>query len=192
MSNTALKTRIRAMILKRLRRIEPDERDRSSRYLRERLLALEEYRAAKRVALYISKPTEPDMTPIILEALEAGKKVAAPRIVGADMEFRYIESISGLIENQRYKILEPAPESATATIDELDLIVTPALAFSRSGDRLGRGGGYYDRALREYKGLTVGLAYRAQIFENLPRDPWDVPVTELIYPERRSRGDRSG
>ena len=65
-------------------------------------------------------------------------------------------------------------------IDHIDLLFVPGIAFSDAGDRLGFGGGYYDRTLRAFSGISVGLAYPFQMHETLNVEAWDVPVDRML------------
>ena len=86
----------------------------------------------------------------------------------------------------RYKILEPVNIHTVYPANELDLVITPLIAFDDEGHRLGTGGGYYDRTfafLRELmprKPLLFGLAYAAQEAANIPSDSWDITLDGVI------------
>lgn len=77
-------------------------------------------------------------------------------------------------------ILEPAPHLTPVNPEKLDLILVPGLAFDRSGRRVGRGKGCYDRWLRGFGGTRVGLAYEFQILDQVPAGPQDEPVHYLV------------
>ncbi|MDH3982024.1 MAG: 5-formyltetrahydrofolate cyclo-ligase, partial [Kiritimatiellaceae bacterium] len=65
-------------------------------------------------------------------------------------------------------------------LDEIDLIAVPGVAFDLTRNRLGRGGGYYDRILEDFGGTSVAVAFGFQILEEIPVDPHDEPVDILI------------
>ncbi|MDP4171615.1 MAG: 5-formyltetrahydrofolate cyclo-ligase, partial [Bacillota bacterium] len=67
---------------------------------------------------------------------------------------------------------------------QIDLQIVPGLAFDTAGFRLGFGGGYYDRYLKEFTGVTLSLAFVPQIIGNLPIEPHDIPVSKIITNER--------
>lgn len=90
------------------------------------------------------------------------------------------------LRTSRYGIPEPATETEWAP-DELDVVILPLVAFNRDGDRLGMGGGYYDRAFaflherpRGEKPLLVGAAYAFQEVPGLSSEPWDVPLDHIV------------
>ena len=66
--------------------------------------------------------------------------------------------------------------------EEIDLIIVPARAFTASGERLGRGGGFYDKymSLNGFRAHKTGIAFRCQIFDSLPTDPHDIKVDEVV------------
>jgi 5-formyltetrahydrofolate cyclo-ligase len=93
------------------------------------------------------------------------------------------------LESGRFGILEPKQNIRNnpqrhVTPEQLDVVVVPGLAFDRSGNRLGRGKGYYDRFLSLFpsktKTLLIGLAFECQIVEQIPVETWDCPVSIII------------
>ena len=88
------------------------------------------------------------------------------------------------------KILEPQDKAKKILAEDLDLVITPLLAFDAKGHRLGTGGGYYDRSFAflysnmKKKPLMIGLAYSFQAAECLPTDPWDIALDGVITEEK--------
>lgn len=80
-----------------------------------------------------------------------------------------------------YGIREPATDRPVAAAD-LAAVLVPGLAFSRSGHRVGFGGGFYDRFLATLPAetLTIGIAFDEQLVDHVPVDPWDVPLTHVV------------
>lgn len=116
-----------------------------------------------------------------------------PKINGENLDF-FMNPGSWL--KGKFGIDEPNPEaSEKVSVHTLDGYLIPGLAFDRRGTRLGRGWGYFDRALESFKGLRVGVSYEALVFEEtLPRESFDVPV-DVVITERgilfiNSKGDR--
>jgi len=146
-------------------------------------LKLVEYRSARAVALYSPVQNEVDTSAILSDALKLGKKVFYPKLSLTGITgFARIRSVAELVAG-RYGILEPVGSEVLALADGDGLIVfIPGLLFDRQGNRLGRGGGWYDRALTGlgHRGFFVGLAYECQLVENLPAESWDQRVHWLI------------
>jgi 5-formyltetrahydrofolate cyclo-ligase len=128
--------------------------------------------------LFLSIKNEIDSAPLLTAALEAGKKVFAPRIEGENLVFYRAASPSGPWQEGPLGIREPAPTEALAPADFPALIIVPGLAFDRRGNRLGRGRGYYDRFLTALAngGLVfkaAGLCMEAQLLPEIPMDSRD-------------------
>lgn len=84
-----------------------------------------------------------------------------------------------------FAIEQPPADADAIAVADLDTVLLPLLAFDRHGTRLGSGAGYYDRALtghgpRAPRPRLIGIAYAAQQFERLPREPWDVPLDAVL------------
>jgi 5-formyltetrahydrofolate cyclo-ligase len=120
---------------------------------------------------------------MIKHAQQMGKKVAVPVIRGED------KLIASLLKNSDnalspgpYGILQPR-ESRELSLEEIDLVIVPGVAFDKKGNRLGRGRGYYDRFLKDLtlRGIpSVGIAFDFQVVDNIPTLPHDLPVAKLI------------
>lgn len=146
----------------------------------------DDWKQAKTIALTVSRFPEVETAPLIAAALAENKKVALPRINMKErtMAFFYITSTAELVEN-KYGLFEPKPEeSCLALPDELELIVVPGVAFTKTGKRLGLGGGFYDRFLPSCTGLTVALCFHEQLFSDLPTEPHDFMIDQIITDDR--------
>lgn len=160
-------------------------RKEKSRVIREKLLASEEFRKSRTVMTYVSLPAEVDTFHFNEEALKRGKRVAVPYLGTADQEIlaSEITSMDSLVKGP-FGIFEPKDGcKKRIPLEEIDLIVVPAIAFDRNNMRLGRGKGYYDRFLSKpdlSSAKTIGIAYRFQITDPLPQDPHDRPVHRVF------------
>lgn len=160
----------------RLAALTPQQFARAGAEIAQALLARPDWQQADRVFCFVSLPREPDTAPILQAALDSGKMLCVPRMLGGGrMEAVRISSLS-LLRPNRLGIREPA-EGEVLTPEQLGpraLAVVPCLAVSRDGVRLGRGGGYYDRFLAGFAGQAVLVCPRALVFDALPADPWDA------------------
>ena len=133
--------------------------------------------------LYYGVGQEVATAGLIQTLLDQGKTVCLPKCLPEyQMEARAITSLEDLVPDQ-YDI--PAPKDGCPVVarEELDLILVPGLCFDSRGSRLGQGGGYYDRYLEDYEGVTIGLC-REDFFQvNLPREPLDAWVRFVLTEE---------
>lgn len=146
-----------------------------------RFLCTREYMDAKTVLTYVSRDWEIDTIRIIHACFANKKKVAVPKCEGEGvMNFYLINSMDDLKEGYA-GILEPDTEVCKALEDFLDSVcIVPGLSFDPEGYRLGFGGGYYDRFLSAYTGVSAGLCYGSFIKWELPRESFDKAVTLLV------------
>ena len=167
-----------------------EERARVGKLLCERLIASEAFRNARTVLCYAPVRGELDVLPIARQALALGKRVALPisNVDTLTLSFRAITTLDDLVEGA-YRIPEPPKDAPLITnLSELSektdtLCIVPALAFDRSGYRLGYGKGYYDRFLADFGGSSVGLCARPFLVDRLVRDPRDQAVDVLLTDE---------
>ena len=149
-----------------------------SERIRHHLLIWPVFESARSVMAYVSTGSEVDTAKLLDEVLSAGKRLFLPRCHDHGvMETAEISDLSRLVPG-RFLIPEPAPSLKAAQKQEIDLILVPGLFFDAAGVRLGRGGGYYDRFLRDYRGITCGLAFSIQIAGLTPK-AHDVNVQAL-------------
>ena len=154
-----------------------------SRSIQSRAMEFSYYRAARAVGLYSPVQNEVDTSAILQHALTSNKQVFYPKsTLAGPASLARINAVAELVVG-RHGILEPAGVDfiTPADVDGLVLFI-PGLLFDRRGNRLGRGGGWYDRLMSNLgnKGIFVGLAYDSQLVENLPVESWDRRVHFII------------
>ncbi|NLC53125.1 MAG: 5-formyltetrahydrofolate cyclo-ligase [Firmicutes bacterium] len=137
------------------------------------------------VAAYSSFGHEVVTQPLLAGLLKAGFTLALPVVdqQNRKMEFRRVDRLETLTPGV-YGILEPR-NGQLCCPEEIELFFIPGLAFDRQGNRLGRGGGYYDRYLSMIKpsAVKIGLAFQIQIAAALPVDPHDIKVDAVLTEE---------
>ena len=140
----------------------------------------EAYRTAKTIYGYLPYNQEVRTVPMLAQALRDGKKVAVPKIYGDTMKFLYLDDLS-LVEKNEMGIPEPIADEPVAE-DKTALVLMPGLAFTKDGDRMGYGGGFYDRFLAEEPDHpTLALCYEFQIVDSLPTEEFDIPVDTVLW-----------
>ena len=140
------------------------------------------YRDCRVLLCYVSTAGEVNTRTIIEQALGDGKRVAVPYCVDGtrDMYFYLIGSLDEL-RPRTFGVLEPVPEESKKLIDfSGSLCIVPGLCFDRAGYRLGYGGGYYDRFLNKYEGVSIGVCHHQFLRSYLIHGRYDVPCCYII------------
>lgn len=183
---------IRALIRQRRNQLDSDTQYQAALDLTARFSQLPELASAQHIALYLSADGELDTKPLIEWLWELGKNLYLPVIhpfSKGQLLFLHYHPHTELIYN-RYGILEPRLDKRhIIPVAELDLICTPLVAFDSSGQRLGMGGGYYDRTLASWfnsgtGAKPIGIAHDCQHVESLPSEEWDVPLAKIVTPSQ--------
>ena len=179
-TTTAEKARLRRQALDWLTTLSCEARTAGDETLFHRFLTLPQVESVRTVLLYHGMDTEPDTVRLLSPLWDMGKQVCLPRCLpGNQMEARLVQRDSTLIRHP-YGMLEPGPACSLIPPDQIDLVLVPGLAFDRSGGRLGRGGGYYDRWLAGFSGITAALCRDGLLMEAIPRLPHDLGVDLVI------------
>lgn len=141
------------------------------------------YKNARNIFIYISFSNEINTINIIKKALEDKKDVFIPKIYKVDRSMKAIKlnSFDDLKKNSM-GILEPIDDSKYIEKENIDLIVVPGVVFDKDCNRIGYGGGYYDRYLKDiaYKNNKVVLAYDLQIIDKIESEEHDIKVDYII------------
>jgi len=178
-----MKSRLRKKVAAALSAIPAVEAAKRSDGACERAAGLEEFAAAAAVMIYLPIAAELDPTAIAHAAWAAGKTVLVPKVDWAKrrMDAVVLHSLDEPMFSDRHGLRHPAA-GATWPIEKIDLIFAPAMAYDRSGHRLGRGGGFYDRFLARdgLKATICGLGFSEQLLEAAPHGKHDVPVDIVV------------
>jgi 5-formyltetrahydrofolate cyclo-ligase len=181
-----LKKILRERILTLLRNQKEEERLIKSRVIKDRLFQTQAFQRAETVLFYASFDGEVETFEMMKEAQELGKIIGLPSISRKNKKILPIAtaSLETGLEVGLYGIKQPKFNQAeTLKGDSLDMVVVPGVAFDRKNNRLGRGGGYYDRFLGSLPAHipTIGLAFDFQIVDALPsQEDYDIPVFQVL------------
>lgn len=175
----------------RRRDLPTPERIRSARGLASVLSNTLRLRGARRIACYLSNDGEIDTGPAIRLLRRGGGRIWLPALHGRALWFLPYDDNTRLSRN-RFGIPEPdVPAGRRCPARDLDVVLLPLVAFDGNGNRLGMGGGFYDRTfayLRNRKAwrkpTLIGVAYEFQRLDALPTRPWDIPL-DGVATERR-------
>ncbi|NKZ06558.1 5-formyltetrahydrofolate cyclo-ligase [Actinomadura latina] len=185
MHDIVSKTDLRAEMLGRRAAMPPEARSGAARPIRDALLTAPEVEMAGTIAAYVSIGDEPDTRSLLFALWKRGTYVLLPRILpDGDLDWASYEGPDSLVPGPR-GCLEPSePPRGPGAVAGADVVLTPAVAVDRTGVRLGRGGGSYDRALARVGPaiLTVALLYDGELVETLPAEPHDQRVRAAVTP----------
>ena len=165
------------------RRATLDEGDQAaaSMAVMARLAAAPVLRDASLVSGYRAVRGELDIDAALLLLRERGATITVPRVVGEDLVFTVWDpTVEGVVG--AFGIPEPTPGPAFP-LRAHDVVLLPVVAFDGRGNRLGQGGGYYDRALGalgQQRPLVVGVAHTFQEVESVPTEPWDIRLDAIV------------
>ncbi len=189
-----MKKALRTEMLAILEAIPPQVAAAKSRRACQALIGLEEFRSAKTVMIYLSIPHEVDTSTLALTAWQNGKTIVVPKVLWGKR--RMIPVVCRSLSDRdlspgRFGIREPLKVEPWP-LEEIQLVVTPALAFDRRGHRLGRGGGFYDRFLASpnLRAVACGLGFAEQVIDAVPVGSEDHSLDILVTDEEVLRFKR--
>ncbi len=182
--------KIRQQLRQQRRALSSEQQDAASEDLAGNIQRLHVFQTSRRVACYLPNDGEIDPGLIIERILGQRKKCYLPvlsRINGNKLLFAPVTYKSEMGIN-RFGIPEPIVRLRDlVSARELDLVLLPLVAFDQAGNRIGMGGGYYDRSLqfmryrhRWYKPYIVGIAHEIQKLDHIDSNPWDIPMHAIV------------
>lgn len=177
------KVELRQQLQGTLAGIPDEQRSEMSKKICQNLIATEEFQRASVVMCFLSLPTEVDTTPIILHAWQQGKTVVVPKVSWQQRHMIPIEinSLEIGLATGTFGLKNPTAGVPTP-FEEIDLVVAPGIGFAENGDRLGRGGGYYDHffASDRLKAVKCGIAFSEQILDAVPTEAHDQQLDLIV------------
>jgi 5-formyltetrahydrofolate cyclo-ligase len=183
------KKTLRKNVLERRNALTEKERKEKSNRIQERLISLPEYQSARSVFIYADFRSEVMTRELMKKTLKEGKRVLASKTLVAerrllltdilDPDRDFIAGYMDIPEPREEILRDLSPE-------EVDLVLTPAVGYDEKGNRLGYGGGYYDRLFERMRpeALKIGLAFEAQIIPSVPAEPHDIPIPIIVTENR--------
>lgn len=175
------KEELRESIRGRLRALSPEDIAWKSYQLCNAIQQHPAWQEAKIVALFASLPTEPVVEFLWDDIRRSGKKACYPKVNGENLSIISVNDPTELVTS-RWQLREPVMrEPNLQSLEKIDLILVPGLAFSRDGERMGRGGGFYDRLLvrESVRAHKIGVCFDIQIFRDLPLESHDILMDEI-------------
>jgi len=183
-----LRQSIRHQVRQRRKQLTAQQQHDFALQAAERIVSHPKVRAAKTLSVFLSFDGELDTTPLIAQLWQAGKQLCLPVLhpfSPGNLLFLRYQPDTPLVRN-RLNILEPRLDvREILPLTTLDIILTPLVAFDQQGQRLGMGGGFYDRTLQHWQQsgpYPMGIAHDCQLVEHLPSEEWDIPLPEILTP----------
>ncbi len=181
-----LRNQLRQQIRKTRANLTALQQQQAEDSITQQALALIEAQNAQHIALYVSFDGEISTEKLIKTLWAQDKHVYLPVLHPFNpnhlLFLRYLPD-TPMLKN-KFGIWEPKLNVQNVLpLDELDILFTPLVAFDKQGNRLGMGGGFYDRTLQNWQNssfITVGLAHQCQQVEQLPTEAWDVPLHRIL------------
>jgi 5-formyltetrahydrofolate cyclo-ligase len=157
----------------------------ASESAQQRLSELELFHQAACIALYSPIQQEVDTELLFATARSAGKRVLYPLVCDNNLQFREVTE-AGQRTAGAFGILEPCRLGEDHSLEAVDLIVVPGVAFDLQGHRIGFGKGYYDRCLSQLPkhGTLVGLCHDFQLLEQIPAEGHDIRMEYIVTDKR--------
>ena len=181
-----LRNQLRQQIRKTRANLTALQQQQAEDSITQQALALIEERNAQHIALYLSFDGEISTDKLIKILWAQGKQVYLPVLHPFNpnhlLFLRYLPD-TPMLKN-KFGIWEPKLNvQSVLPLEGLDILFTPLVAFDKQGNRLGMGGGFYDRTLQNWRNssfIPVGLAHQCQQVEQLPTEAWDVPLHQIL------------
>jgi len=179
------KIALRKTIIQKRKKLGDLKKNEKSIAIAKRLFGMDEFKKAKSIFCFLSTPAEVQTDWIIRESLSLGKQVLVPLLDSekASLQVAYISSMDIEFVAGVYGVREPAPKfRKEAQISNIDFVVAPGLAFDIFGNRVGYGGGFYDKFFKKIsRDVTrVAIGYGFQLLGKVPCAELDEPVHFLI------------
>jgi 5-formyltetrahydrofolate cyclo-ligase len=181
----AEKALMRSGVLESRGRLSAEERAAAGRLIRDAVLSLPELQMAGTVAVYYSVGAEPETRGLVYGLWKRGTYVILPVLRGdGDLDWASYEGPESMVAGPRGLLQPGESRRGVEAVARADAVLVPALAVDRAGNRLGRGGGSFDRALARVGPLIplIALLYDDELTDRVPAEPHDVRVRAVARP----------
>lgn len=159
-----------------IRKLIPHKEEKSM-IITNKIISSPIYKQANTIALYYSLADEVQTLSLIKQALADHKQVCLPKVISkTEMSFYEITSLHDL-EKGSFHIYEPMTNHQ---IDSFDFMIVPGVCFDNNGNRIGFGGGYYDRYLKSQTCKTIGICFKEQVIDFINTEENDIKIDEIV------------
>ncbi len=174
---------LRKLIQERRDSLANDLKQKKIAAIIQKFLGLKQYSDSVNLLAYFPFRSEIDTRILIEKALSRGKRIALPKVNKEKLDLYYIKSLLIDLEPGCYDIMEPVPSECERALPlEIDLVIVPGVGFDTGMNRLGYGGGFYDKLLREIspQAPRIALAFDLQVVDHIPVSEHDLKIDILI------------
>ena len=168
------------------RALSPYQQRRAAINLAKQLRQLLPVMRSRAIAAYLAADGEISPHVFSQQARLAGKRVYLPRLFPDSSNRVHFAEQQRVLRKNRFGIMEPTMRAAVRPAKQLSVVLMPLVGFDRAGNRLGMGGGFYDRSFAfkhrqpQARPLLIGLAHSCQQVDALPTEAWDTPVDYIV------------
>ena len=174
------KDMLRKSIRGKNKALSPEYTDSSDRMIADKLMGLTEYKTATTVFCFVSMPSEINTLPLLRDMWRRGVRTAVPLCTHPGVMQARLITCMGDLDFGKYGILEPRSTSRRLEKEHIDFSIVPCLSCDSSGGRLGKGGGYYDRFLKNRRFKAAALCREILLSKKLPLQEWDERVDMVV------------
>ena len=177
------KKEIRRQVLARREELGHNARQEKSQQIVKHLLSLSELLQAQTVMLFMDFRNEVETGQLVDYVLETGQCLILPRCAPqGQLDLYLVQNLAEDIEFGKWAIREPKMDLPSILPEAIDFVLVPGVAFDKEGNRLGYGGGYYDRFMKKLRPHVprVAVAFDCQIVDSIPTGPYDQKITKLV------------
>lgn len=188
------KKSLRSQLRKKRNQLSPWQQQKAAKGLAQLVASSRQFQRSKNIAFYSAADGEISLSPLLQIANKYRKKCYFPVIRQRQMQFRRVKAKRKLYLQNKFGIKEPNSRASKLKASHLDLVLLPLVGFDVSGNRLGMGGGYYDKTFhfcrnRSTKPVLMGVAHHGQKVDQLFSDTWDIPLDYIVTDKQRLRCD---
>lgn len=183
------KRQIREQIKTQRLALASEQIDEASKVISDKLVTLDKFKAASIIFLYSAKKEEVQTKYIFNLAKKMNKQIAFPKVcnITKTMSFYIVESLEELVTNKYGSIVLDEPDESRhqqITPNNESVMIAPGIVFDYNKNRVGYGGGFYDKYLAKYPVYVIGICFEFQIVKRLEQEPFDQAV-DLIVSEKQ-------
>ena len=171
------KNALRKMLLEKRDGISAEMKVITSRQIQKKIQKIKNYAEATSIASYYPIGSEVLTQSIMQDILSKGVKLSLPKIINDMLEYRQVSDFTQM-EMGKFDI--PEPRADAKLVEDIDVILVPAVGLSRDGNRIGYGRGYFDKFLAQNDVTSIALSYSKQLVGNIPTDDTDIPVNWIV------------